>query len=89
VAAQKLGLASSIGTLSLLLRKAGETDSERSLRVTLKDLFSDMIPETGRTTTTTITVRKGDKIKEDHSVPIEGGSKRRAANTPDGRPAVQ
>ncbi len=47
VGAQKLGLASSIGTLSLMLRKAGETASEKSLRVTIKDLFQELIPRPG------------------------------------------
>src|SRR5438270_13621250 len=37
-AAQKLWLASSVGSLSLLLRKAGETTSESTRRVTLSDL---------------------------------------------------
>jgi pilus assembly protein CpaB len=36
--AQKLALASSVGTLSLLLRKAGEMSADNSRRVTLSDL---------------------------------------------------
>jgi len=88
VAAQKLGLAGSIGTLSLLLRKAGETESDKSMRVTLKDLFSEMVGDIGRANSKTITVRKGDKVKEDHAVPIEGG-KNRAATTGEGAAARQ
>ena len=75
VGAQKLGLAGSVGTLSLLLRKAGETTAEKSLRVTLKDLFSEMIPDKGRSTSTTITVKRGTAkgtVAEGYSVPVEG-----------------
>jgi pilus assembly protein CpaB len=74
VGAQKLGLAGSIGTLSLLLRKAGETESEKPLRVTIKDLFSEVIPERSRGSSTTITVHRGSgkgTVKEGYSVPIE------------------
>ena len=41
VQAQKVWLASSVGTLSLLLRKAGETTEAKTRKVTLKDLGSD------------------------------------------------
>lgn len=74
VGAQKLGLASSIGTLSLMLRKAGETSSEKPLRVTLKDLFSEMVTDMGRGASTRITVNRGSSkgtVKEAYSVPIE------------------
>jgi len=75
VGAQKLGLAGSVGTLSLLLRKAGETTAEKSMRVTLKDLFSEIIPDMGRGTSTTITVKRGTAkgtVAEGYSVPVEG-----------------
>jgi pilus assembly protein CpaB len=76
VGAQKLGLASSIGTLSLMLRKAGETASEKSLRVTIKDLFQELIPDRGRGKSVTITVNRGSSkttmVKEGYSVPVEG-----------------
>jgi pilus assembly protein CpaB len=68
--AQKLGLAGSVGSLSLLLRKAGETSAEKPLRVTLKDLFNEVLPERSRGSTT-ITVRRGT-AKEGYSVPVEG-----------------
>jgi pilus assembly protein CpaB len=87
VGAQKLGLAGSIGSLSLLLRKAGETGSEKSPRVTLKDLFSEMVVDVGRGSSTTVTVRKGN-AKEDFSVPIEANRKRSAVE-PDGGRALQ
>ena len=81
VGAQKLGLAGSVGTLSLLLRKAGETAPERSLRVTLKDLFSDVIGDVGHGGSTTVTVRRGaNGVKEGYSVPVED-TKRAAAAT--------
>jgi len=73
--AQKLGLAGSIGTLSLLLRKAGETAPEKSLRITIKDLFNEIVPDRGRGSSTTITVSRGNGkgiVKEGYSVPIEG-----------------
>src|SRR5262249_12191361 len=74
VGAQKLGLAGSIGTLSLLLRKAGETSSEKPLRVTLKDLFSEMVSDVGRGSSTTVMITRGSSkgtVKEGYSVPIE------------------
>jgi pilus assembly protein CpaB len=71
VGAQKLGLAGTIGTLSLMLRKAGEPDTEKPLQVTIKDLFSGMVADMGRSHSATITVRRGT-TKEGYSVPIEG-----------------
>jgi pilus assembly protein CpaB len=78
VAAQKLGLAASLGSLSLLLRKAGETTSPKSLRVSLKDLFNEVVGDMGAHSTTVITIKRGT-AKEDYSVPIE--SKERRAST--------
>src|SRR5262249_41261268 len=68
--AEKLGLAGSVGSLSLLLRKAGETNTQKPLRVTLKDLFNEVLPDRNRGSTT-ITVRRGTN-KEGYSVPVEG-----------------
>ena len=86
VGAQKLGLAGSIGTLSLLLRKAGEASAEKSLRVTLKDLFSDVIGDLGHGSSTTVTVRRGG-VKEGYSVPAENPGKRAVAATDGGSPS--
>jgi pilus assembly protein CpaB len=83
VGAQKLSLAGSIGTLSLLLRKSGEASSEKSLRVTLKDLFSDMVGDLGRGSSTTVTVRRGT-VKEGYSVPVEDHGKHAVATTDQG-----
>jgi pilus assembly protein CpaB len=74
VGAQKLGLASSIGALSLMLRKAGETASEKSMRVTIQDLFQELIPDRGRGKSVTITVNRGSGkalVKEGYNVPVE------------------
>jgi pilus assembly protein CpaB len=42
--AQKIWLASSVGKLSLLLRKAGEVAEEKTHRMTLHDLLGDTMP---------------------------------------------
>jgi pilus assembly protein CpaB len=83
VAAQKLSLAGSVGTLSLLLRKAGEATSEKALLVTLKDLFSDMVGDLGHSSSATITVRRGT-VKESYSVPVEDRGKGAVATTGQG-----
>lgn len=73
VAAQKLDLAASLGTLSLLLRKAGDTTAPKSARVSLNDLFGDVATSLGigARSTAVITVKRGTQ-KEDYSVPVEG-----------------
>jgi pilus assembly protein CpaB len=71
VAGQKLGLAASIGTLSLLLRKAGETTSTASARVTIKDLYNELIGETPKSNVTTINVTRGGTKTENYRVPLE------------------
>jgi pilus assembly protein CpaB len=69
VGAQKLSLASSVGTLSLMLRKAGEASAGTSRRVTLEDLNNtEAIPTDG--STRTIVVRRGG-VKHEISVPVE------------------
>jgi pilus assembly protein CpaB len=70
VAGQKLGLAASIGTLSLLLRKAGESSSSNAARVTIKDLFNDVIGNTQKTTTTVV-VTRGISKSDRYQVPLE------------------
>jgi pilus assembly protein CpaB len=70
VAAQKIGLASSIGTLSLVLRKAGETAEQKTSRITLKDLLTDMIGEAPRSNSTTVVVLRGTQ-KQDYRVPLD------------------
>jgi pilus assembly protein CpaB len=67
VNAQKLWLASSVGSLSLLLRKAGETAEAKTRKITLKDLagFGN-----GGSTTTVVVTRAS--AKQSYTVPIEG-----------------
>jgi pilus assembly protein CpaB len=65
--AQRVWLASSVGNLSLLLRKAGETTPEITKRITLSDLEGQAAP----TTTKKIVVTRGS-AKQEYSVPVEG-----------------
>ena len=69
VDAQKVWLASSVGNLSLLLRKAGEVKQEKTRKITLKDLSSEFFGS-DKKSTTTITVTRPSS-KQDYSVPIE------------------
>jgi pilus assembly protein CpaB len=83
--AQKLALASSIGTLSLMLRKAGEAHAEYTRRVTLSDIGTATapVPDLSLRDTTTISVTRS-AVKQEYRVPIEGAGSRRA--TTSGRP---
>jgi pilus assembly protein CpaB len=69
VAAQKLWLASSVGKLSLLLRKAGETAQVNTRKITLKDLENSGPGASGVTTTVTV-IRP--ESKQNYTVPVEG-----------------
>ncbi len=71
IAAQKLALAGTVGTLSLMLRKAGEAAADTSRRVTLSDLVSGAAPQDTRFAT--IAVRRATK-RDDYSVPTEDGA---------------
>ena len=71
VQAQKLWLAASVGNLSLLLRKAGETARVNTRKVTLKDLESSGPIVSEKAATTTVVVTR-PKSKEDYTVPVEG-----------------
>ncbi|HZS63012.1 MAG TPA: Flp pilus assembly protein CpaB [Xanthobacteraceae bacterium] len=66
--AQKLWLASSVGNLSLLLRKAGETTAESTKRVTLSDLNGTSDGQDSNVKT--IVVTRGT-AKQTYSVPME------------------
>lgn len=70
--AQKVALAASVGTLSLLLRKAGEVTSEPTRRITLTDLVNGGAPAQQDTRFATVSVRRATK-NEEYSVPTEGG----------------
>ncbi len=69
VEAQKVWLASSVGSLSLLLRKAGEAETNsRSRKITLKDLFSGDSGDSAPTTTVVVTRAT---TKQEYTVPVE------------------
>jgi pilus assembly protein CpaB len=79
--AQKLQLAASVGTLSLMLRKAGEADPEYTRRITLSDLGTATTPvaqERKGGNFATVTVSRAS-VRQEYSVPIEG-SELHAAN---------
>jgi len=73
VDAQKLWLASSVGSLSLLLRKAGETAEVRTRKVTLNDLGTNEPVNTDKAATTTVVVTRASS-KQDYTVPVEGSN---------------
>jgi pilus assembly protein CpaB len=83
VDAQKLWLASSVGSLSLLLRKAGETAETSTRKVTLEDLSNhEPVAEKGATTTVVVTRAAA---KQEYTVPAEG---RHGASAETGRRSV-
>jgi pilus assembly protein CpaB len=74
IGAQKLTLAASVGSLSLMLRKAGEATNQYTRRITLNDLGTPSTPapqeakvQTGRIT---VSVRRAAATQE-YSVPVE------------------
>ncbi len=67
VAAQKLALAATVGTLSLALRKAGEAEAANTRRITLSDLPKANVPDDRFAT---ISVVRGGQRSE-YSVPAE------------------
>ena len=74
VGAQKLSLAASVGSLSLMLRKAGEANARYTRRITLSDLGAPSTPTAapaGPQGVTTVAVRRAS-TREEYSVPIEG-----------------
>jgi pilus assembly protein CpaB len=69
VDAQKVWLAASVGSLSLLLRKAGETAEIKTRQVSLRDLAGDLFGG-DKGDTATVVVTRG-AAKQDYSVPVE------------------
>jgi pilus assembly protein CpaB len=65
--AQRVWLASSVGNLSLLLRKAGETNAATTKRITLSDLDGPA----AATDTRRVVVTRG-LTKQEYNVPVEG-----------------
>jgi pilus assembly protein CpaB len=77
VDAQKVWLASSVGSLSLLLRKAGEVAQAKTRKITLQDLgTNDVAGDKGATTTVSVTRAS---TKQDYTVPVENGHNAMAA----------
>ena len=78
VGAQKLSLAASIGSLSLMLRKAGEANNQYTRKITLSDLGAPSTPTaapTGPVGIATVGVRRAS-TREEYRVPIEGSELR-------------
>lgn len=73
--AQKISLAASIGTMSLMLRKAGEANAEFTRRISVSDLSAPSAPVAKEipvnTSVTTVSVTRAAN-RQDYSVPIEG-----------------
>ncbi len=70
---QKLALSAVVGTLSLLLRKAGETVEDQTRRVTVTDLGRVAPSSKARFVTIIVTRPAKDAPKQDqYSVPVEG-----------------
>jgi len=69
VDAQKVWLAASVGNLSLLLRKAGETAEIKTRQISLKDLATGLF-STDTGDTATVVVTRGS-ARQDYKVPME------------------
>ncbi len=72
-AGQKLALASTVGTLSLILRKAGDAQVDAARRMTLSDLIGTEVVKKQELLFATIKVHRPAK-NEDYSVPAERGA---------------
>lgn len=70
VDAQKVWLAASVGNLSLLLRKAGETTEVKTRQISLKDLAGQVLGIADSGDTATVVVTRGS-AKQDYKVPME------------------
>jgi pilus assembly protein CpaB len=69
VDSQKVWLAASVGSLSLLLRKAGETAAVKTRQISLKDLAGDLFGTDKGDTATVVVTRAA--AKQEYKVPIE------------------
>jgi pilus assembly protein CpaB len=80
IGAQKVSLAASIGTLSLMLRKAGEADAGYTRRISISDLTASapiaVERKTNSAATTVEVVRSG--TRQQYSVPTENTDLRAA-----------
>jgi pilus assembly protein CpaB len=71
VEAQKVWLASSVGSLSLLLRKAGETAEVKTRKITLKDLGTNEAVGDDKGATSTVVITRASS-RQEYTVPVEG-----------------
>ena len=71
VEAQKVWLASSVGNLSLLLRKAGETAETKTRKITLSDLSGNEPVIKDKDAIATVVVTRAS-AKQEYTVPVEG-----------------
>jgi pilus assembly protein CpaB len=80
VGAQKIWLAASVGSLSLLLRKAGEVSAEPTRRVTLDDLSKPerILPQKNQSVTS-VSVQRGGQ-RQSYEVPVEGAGNSQLAS---------
>jgi len=76
---EKVALASTVGTLSLLLRKAGEVAGEDARRVTAIDLGRPNLPAQEPRFVTIGVFRPSKQERTEYSVPIEGANNHSAA----------
>jgi len=74
---QKVALAATVGTLSLLLRKAGDAAGADTRRVTTRDLMTAPAQESHFVTIGVMRPSKGERIE--YTVPVEGGDAHSAA----------
>lgn len=74
VDAQKLTLSAQLGVLSLALRKAGETGTGESRRISSGDIGRNTAPVEGKKNFSTVTVTRALERK-DYSVPNEDGER--------------
>ncbi len=68
---QKIALASTVGTLSLLLRKAGELADGNTRRVTTGDLGKQTTPSPEAQFVTINVIRPGKNERTEYTVPVE------------------
>lgn len=68
---QKIALASTVGTLSLLLRKAGELADGNTRRVTTGDLGKQTAPSPEAQFVTVNVIRPGKQERREYTVPVE------------------
>jgi pilus assembly protein CpaB len=74
---QKVALAATVGTLSLLLRKAGDAAAGDTRRVTIRDLMTAPAQESHFVTVGVMRPSKGERVE--YTVPVEEGDAHSAA----------